>query len=690
MDLKQYTDLSKYSKYFQQWWSVPLFLLVISFLTFGLLASQLGLYFDDWTAFVALHGEIDLWEFYQSDRPFSAWTFLVFEPILGLSPLNWQIFTILLRWLTAWGLYWILRQLWPDRKREALWMTLIFIVHPVFMQQSIAVAYSQHFITYAFFVLSLGAMLSAVRGKRPIAMFVLSIVAEALHLLTMEYFWGLELLRPAALWIVLSKPTENRNKSRILQLIKYWSPYLLVLLLVALWRFVWVDFEGGDTNSLLLLSHIFAEPVDGMRRFAQTVLRDFVAILSTAWYGTFQPNLIDLESPSSIIAWVVAAFAALVAYIFGSLISPPLEESPPKVDWLKEALVFGVYAILVGMLPGWLVGREITRGLFSDRIALPALIGAGIVLVCLVVWITSNRKAQLILVSIFVGLGVGFHFRLANEYRWEWAEQRQFYWQLYWRAPALEENTAILADGALFNYTGEHPTGSAINVMYSDRKGTGQLPYWFFEIDDNFFADMSILLDNQPIEYRIRNLKFDGYGQDNLVVFYDYPGSCVWVLSEQDTLHPNINGIAKAAIPVSNLSRIILDPSESTPPRPDVFGEEPPHTWCYYFEKASIAYHQQDWDQIVSLGKIVEKRDFEPNTDNKVEWYPFIEAYGRTGDWGRAQTLSILAFKGDERVQDMFCAIWSDLEAETSASAERDEIIENVVNFLECESILND
>lgn len=685
MDLKKYTDLSKYSKYFQQWWSIPFFLLVVSFLTYGLLASQLGLYFDDWTAFVALHADIDLWEFYQSDRPFSAWTFLVFEPIFGLTPLNWQIFTILLRWLTAWGVHWVLRQLWPDRKREVFWMALIFIVHPVFMQQPIAVAYSQHFISYALFTLSLGAMLTMASGKRPIAMFLVSVVAAALHLLTMEYFWGLELLRPAALWLVLSRETEQTNRKKILHLAKYCSPYFLVLVLAALWRFVLVDFEGGDTNSLLLLSHILAEPVDGIRRFAQTVLRDFIAILSTAWYGTFKPNLIDLESPSSLIAWAIAGFSALVSYFFGSLISSPSgDDAPLKVGWLKEALVFGVYAIFVGMLPGWLVGREVTRGLFSDRIALPALIGAGIVLVCLVIWITSNRKMQLILVSIFVGLGVGFHFRLANEYRWEWAEQRQFYWQLYWRAPALEENTAILADGALFNFTGEHPTGSAINVMYSDRRGTGQLPYWFFEIDDNFFADMNILLENQPIEYRIRNLKFDGYGRDNLVVFYDYPGSCVWVLSEQDALHPNINGITRAAIPVSNVSRIILAPSASRTPRQDVFGEEPPHTWCYYFEKASIAYHQQDWEQVVSLGKIVEENDFEPNTDNKVEWYPFIEAYGRTGEWERAQTLSINAFKGDEGVQDMFCAIWSNLKVETSASAERDEILKQVTAFLQC------
>ena len=688
MDFKKYMDLDRYSKYTQQWWSVPLFLLVISFAAFGVLASKLGFYFDDWTAILALNSDLNLWEFYQSDRPFSAWTFLVFEPIFGLSPLNWQIFTLSLRWLTAWGVYWMLHQLWPHKRQEVFWMALIFTVHPVFTQQSISVAYSQHFIAYALFVLSLGAMLAMRTSKRPAILFIISILATALHLLTMEYFWGLELLRPAVLWIFISREDKSTLAEKFKRQAKDWSPYLVVLLLVGLWRFVLLDFEGGDTNSLRLLSYILTEPVNGTIQFIQTILRDFIVILASAWYGILQPGLIDLDSPSSIIAWIIVAAVALMVYFIGGSIRQSLStDHDSERKWLKEALVFGVFAIFVGMLPGWMVDREISQGLFSDRIALPAMIGAGIVLVSLVMMITSKRQTQLLLISILVGLAAGAHMRTANEYRWEWVEQRQFFWQLYWRAPALEENTAILADGALFNFTGEHPTGSALNVLYSDHKATGQQPYWFFEIDDNFFYDMSPLLDNLPIEYRIRNLKFDGYGHDNIVIWYDFPGSCVWVLSEQDELHPGISGVTKAAIPVSNLSRIIFAQDESTSPRQDVFGAEPAHTWCYYFEKASIAYHQQDWEQIVQLGQTVEERDFEPNTDNKLELYPFIEAYARTGDWERAETLSIDAFKGDGRVQEMFCKIWSDLEAETNSNPERDQIIETVTDFLACQII---
>ncbi len=685
MVFKKYLSSIEETQFFQSFWIVPLSLLMINFVTFGLLASKQGFYFDDWPAILVMNADIDLWEFYKFDRPFSAWTFLVFEPIFGLSPLNWQLFTIALRWVTAWCVFWILHQIWPTKRQEVFWMTLVFTVHPVFTQQPIAVAYSQHFITYTLFVLSMGAMLAVLTAKRPAIMFLISVLAAAGHLFTMEYFWGLEMLRPVVLWLVLVRISQGSRGVRVKRLAKIWSPYILLIILAVFWRYFLVGSEIGNTNNLRLLAYIISDPINGILQFVQTALRDFVVILASAWYKALQPVLIDLGSPSAILSWGVAGLVFLVAYFFGSTIRSFKEpEQSTHTSWAKEALLLGVYAIFVGMLPGWLVEREITAGMFSDRIALPAMIGAGIVLVSLVVLIATRPQTQIVLLSIFIGLAAGAHFRIANEYRWEWVEQRQFYWQLYWRAPSLKENTAILADGALFSYTGEYPTATALNVLYSDRKGTGQQPYWFFEIDDNFYADMSPLLEDLPIEYKLRSLEFEGKGHDNLVVWYDFPGSCVWVLTESDALHPNIPEITKAAIPVSSISRIVLDAESSMVPPASVFGHEPAHTWCYYFQKTQIAYHQQNWEEIVALGEVVEAQDLEPNTDNKIEWYPFIEAYGRTGDWNRAENLSIDAFKGDQGVQVLFCKIWSELEVETPASEARDAAVSNVVDFLGC------
>ena len=84
----------------------------------------------------------------------AAWTYILTTPFLGTAPINWHVFTLLLRWLAVLGMWWALRGLWPNKTRQVTWMALLFAVYPVFFQQPIAVAYSQHFITYALFFLS--------------------------------------------------------------------------------------------------------------------------------------------------------------------------------------------------------------------------------------------------------------------------------------------------------------------------------------------------------------------------------------------------------------------------------------------------------------------------------------------------------------------------------------------------------
>ena len=34
-----------------------------------------------------------------------------------------------------------------------------------------------------------------------------------------------------------------------------------------------------------------------------------------------------------------------------------------------------------------------------------------------------------------------------------------------------------------------------------------------------------------------------------------------------------------------------------------MFGSEPPHLWCYYFEKADLARQLQDWQSVLQLEK---------------------------------------------------------------------------------------
>src|SRR5690606_12200874 len=54
----------------------------------------------------------------------------------------------------------------------------------------------------------------------------------------------------------------------------------------------------------------------------------------------------------------------------------------------------------------------------------------------------------------------------------------------------------------------------------------------------------------------------------------------------------------------ASASNIKLIRMEQPVPLPDevVFGLEPDHGWCYYYQKASLAYQQGDWAAVVEQG----------------------------------------------------------------------------------------
>jgi hypothetical protein len=123
----------KIKRFFQDH-SVPIVLLLVALVTYGLFLPWLGFYWDDWPVLMMykFFGTNAYADFYAYDRPFSFWTYLVTMPVLGLNPIAWQLFGILLRWLTAVFIWLSLRLLWPERKREMTWIAILFLVYPVF------------------------------------------------------------------------------------------------------------------------------------------------------------------------------------------------------------------------------------------------------------------------------------------------------------------------------------------------------------------------------------------------------------------------------------------------------------------------------------------------------------------------------------------------------------------------------
>src|SRR5512141_2610825 len=96
--------------------TIPIILLLVLFLAFGLVISSLGIYQDDWifvyNAYV--RGPQGLWNFLNADgTPFSSLMNIALFYVLGVKPLYWHIAALIARWLTVVAFWLVLRRLWP-------------------------------------------------------------------------------------------------------------------------------------------------------------------------------------------------------------------------------------------------------------------------------------------------------------------------------------------------------------------------------------------------------------------------------------------------------------------------------------------------------------------------------------------------------------------------------------------------
>jgi hypothetical protein len=150
------------------------------------------------------------------------------------------------------------------------------------------------------------------------------------------------------------------------------------------------------------------------------------------------------------------------------------------------------------------------------------------------------------------------------------------------------------------------------------------------------------------------------------------------VLDDVYAYDPMMNDGRNVLMNVTNTAQIIPDPSAPLPD-PEIFGPEPEHDWCYYFQKADLARQTGDWERVISLFKEARQKDFKPGVGS--EYLPFIEAYAQTGDWQEAYELTRAAHKTNAGHRKMLCDNWSRLSQLPLADI---NAVEQVNQFLSC------
>ena len=218
--------------------SFPMALIILCLISFVPTIQGLGFYWDDWPSiwFYHMWGPSSFKEGFSTDRPLLAYVFMLTTPIMGESALSWQLFGVFTRWLASLALWWMLSGIWPKHKLQVGWVAILFTVYPGFSQQYISVTYSNAFLVFVMFLVSMGSMVWAHRKPRWFwPLMILSVITSALTMFISEYFFGLELLRPILLWLILDDQQEPFGK-RLRRIIVRWLPYLIVAAMFLIWR----------------------------------------------------------------------------------------------------------------------------------------------------------------------------------------------------------------------------------------------------------------------------------------------------------------------------------------------------------------------------------------------------------------------------------------------------------------------
>jgi hypothetical protein len=675
--------------------TVPILLACICILAFGLLIPALGYYQDDWHPiyYGFRRGLNSLWELFVFDnRPFASIIFMLGFRLWGFQPISWHIYSFVMRTLTVVFIWLAFKEIWPTRQREAAWTAILFAVYPLFKLQPLALIYSIHWTGFFFYSISIWFMLLAVRRKQKyVFLFTcLSLITSALHLVIIEYFVGLELIRPVLLWIIFSE-NEKNWKANLKQAVKYWLPYLVLILFYIIFRLFLIPRppSGAERNALWLLYRFLEAPVNTAGYTLESVLMDLVTIIGAPLRELVNPDLYRFTQPASIAAVLLAAGAAIGLFFYFTKITvnenggqPPLNQK----QWQKQAVALGFFLVLLGPIPGWITDQFISlkNPLWSDRFGMASMVGASLLTVALIEILISNQKTQIILLSAITGLSIAWHFSNTNQFRWAWNDQKNFYTQLRWRAPYIQAGTTIFSDNELFEFMGEYPTQFALNTLYPKENPGRDLNYWYYSLYRNFNENRADLIDGIELRDSQYSSRFQGNSLDSLVINYKPDsGHCLWVIRPEDADFDNLPEITREVGVISNLDRIITTSPLESPKPVEIFGNEQMDTWCYYYQQADLARQLKDWEQIAELWTTTVDKGIKPG--DGFELLPFIEGLGRSGDWEKAEKLSKLAHSKTRRLNPLLCSIWGRIKESSEATVEQEQVLERINSKFNCE-----
>jgi hypothetical protein len=648
--------------------SIPLALFIICVISYGLLIPWLGFYWDDWpySWFAHILGPLGFVKAFANDRPFLSVIYMITTSLFGNTPILWQIFGVLTRFLSAYALWWTLRKVWPQYGRQVAAVVFLFAVYPGFGQQWISVIYSQVFIVLAalFFSIGLNIVADQKPGWQRWPLTLLALVLSAFSLFTTEYFFGLELLRPMFLWIVAGDKEISLRKRATHTAIQ-WLPYFLVWAGYAVYHLWLLHSSTYKGYEIQVFSTTTAGP-------AQTIIQSIQALIDSiakggfaAWTQTASVFNLPLDVSSTLLYLLVGIFSFAIALFYFLKLKLPLEdgsEMPVSREdhWGIQAIVLGLAGILLGRLPSWAAGLQVGMTFPWDRFMVSMMLGAALFAAGLIEILIKTEKRKIYILAIVLAFSAAWQFQSANTFRRAWDTEKNFFWQMAWRIPGLKPNTLLLTPEFSLQFYSDYSLSAPLNLIYAPNLSASEsMPYLLLYTKARLDGSLPSLAPNTPVSFNYRAMMFSGNTSNSLALYMSFPG-CLRVLDRNyanERSIPDLPDDMPAITRLSRLSPILSHPDTPAVPPAKWFGAEPAHTWCYYFAKAELARQQGDWQQVINLWNEAQSKGFSPIIPS--EKLPFIYAFANTGQIDTALQMTRDIITAEPKSDTGMCYTWT-------------------------------
>jgi hypothetical protein len=241
----------------------------------------------------------------------------------------------------------------------------------------------------------------------------------------------------------------------------------------------------------------------------------------------------------------------------------------------------------------------------------------------------------------------------------------------------LERNTTLVAHYPIVSVQEDYFVWGPANLIYYPEKLAGDTvqPGIYAAVPNDDTVRKVLIRERQEYDKRRTILTYANY-RNILILTQPTTGSCVQVMDgSQPELSPFEGSNFIAMAPHSEIEHILPDEDFRVPSQV-VFGTEPAHAWCYFYEKAAFARQRGDWQAVASLGETAFNQKLSPS--DLIEWMPFLQAYAVLGNTSRvaeigsqlasqpfvqAQACNILEKTAglgsdvQEQVKSIFCAV---------------------------------